>query len=200
MKVLLINYGTSNINSIYNSLKKMKKVQIFVNNFNIKKYDKIIFPGQGHIKNSIDFICNKKNIYEYINNTHILGICIGYHLFFEKSEENLSTKCLGTFKENISLLTNNCCLNTYSPNIGWNIVEIIKDHKIFKNLPKIFYQYFMHSYSSIYSKQYYSYATSKFNNRIFNSIVIKDNKFLFQFHPEKGGYYGYQIIKNFLNL
>ncbi|XZR52661.1 MAG: imidazole glycerol phosphate synthase subunit HisH [Candidatus Carsonella ruddii] len=200
MKVLLINYGTSNINSIYNSLRKMKKIQIFINNFNIKKYDKIIFPGQGHIKNSMNFILNKKNILEYIKNTHVLGICIGYHVFFNKSEEDIQTKCLKVFKENISLLAKKCCYSTYTPNIGWKKVEIIKNHKIFKNLPKFFPQYFMHSYSSIYKEQIYSYAISKFNNKIFNSIIIKENKFLFQFHPEKGGYYGYHIIKNFLEL
>ncbi|MGP4128137.1 MAG: imidazole glycerol phosphate synthase subunit HisH [Candidatus Carsonella ruddii] len=200
MKVLIINYGTSNINSIYNSLKKMKKVQIFINNFKIKKYDKIIFPGQGHIKSSMNFISNKENIFEYIKNTHVLGICIGYHIFFNKSEEDISTNCLNIFKENISLLTNNCCYNTYSPNIGWNPVEIIKNHIILKNLPVFFSQYFMHSYSSIFKKQNHVYAISKFNNRIFNSIIIEENKFLFQFHPEKGGYYGYQIIRNFLKL
>ncbi|WMC19934.1 MAG: imidazole glycerol phosphate synthase subunit HisH [Candidatus Carsonella ruddii] len=200
MKILLINYGTSNINSIYNSLKRIKKIQIFINNFNIKKYDKIIFSGQGHIENSMNFLLKKENILEYIKNTHILGICIGYHLFFNKSEENIKIKCLEVFKEKISLLSNNCCYNTYTPNIGWNKVEIIKNHKIFNNIPNIISQYFMHSYSSIYNNQPYSYGISNFNNKIFNSIIIKENKFLFQFHPEKGGYYGYHIIKNFLKL
>ncbi|AFP83925.1 imidazole glycerol phosphate synthase subunit HisH [Candidatus Carsonella ruddii] len=199
MNVLLINYGTSNINSIYNSLKKIKKIKIFINNFKNKKYDKIIFPGQGHIKNSSDFIF-KNNINKYLNNTHILGICIGYHIFFNKSEENYSSKCLNIFNENINLLSNNCCTNNFIPNIGWKIVEIIKYHKIFKNIPKMFTQYFMHSYSSIFKNNTYSYAISKFNNKIFNSIVIKNNYFLFQFHPEKSGNIGYNIIKNFLQL
>lgn len=200
MKILILNYGTSNINSIFNSLKKIKKVKIFVNNFNIKKYDKIILPGQGHIKNSMTFLKSINNLNEYFLNSHILGICIGYHLFFNKSFEDQKVNCLNNINENILLLNKNCCKNTYTPNIGWKKVFLIKKHDIFKNIPLIFKQYFMHSYSSFYKNQNYCYGLSNYNNFLFNSIIIEKNKFLFQFHPEKSGKYGLQILKNFLKL
>ncbi|WP_433927715.1 imidazole glycerol phosphate synthase subunit HisH [Candidatus Carsonella ruddii] len=200
MNILLINYGTSNINSIYNSLKKIKKVKIFINNFEKKHYDKIIFPGQGHINNCINFVSKIKYLENYLKNSHILGICIGYHIFFKNSEEDSKINCLNYINENINLIAKNCCLNTINPNINWNKIKIIKFHKILNNLPINFYQYFMHSYSSIYKNQFFSYATSIFNNITFNSIVIKENKFLFQFHPEKSGKNGLILLKNFLSL
>ncbi|BCG49291.1 imidazole glycerol phosphate synthase subunit HisH [Candidatus Carsonella ruddii] len=200
MNVLLINYGTSNIISIYNSLKKIKKIKIYVNNFAIKNYDKIIFPGQGHIKNTMNFLSKIENIQYYIKNIHILGICIGYHIFFKNSDENQHINCFNYFNEKIKNISNNCCYNTFHPNIGWKTVNIIKFHKILKNIPNCFKQYFMHSYSSIYNNQNFSYATTNYNNKTFNSIVIKENKFLIQFHPEKSSKYGLLLIKNFLEL
>ncbi|MBY0585331.1 imidazole glycerol phosphate synthase subunit HisH [Candidatus Carsonella ruddii] len=200
MNVLLINYGTSNINSIYNSLKKIKKIKIFINNFDKKNYDKIIFPGQGHINNCISFLSKINYLDNYLKNSYILGICIGYHIFFKKSEEDFNIKCLNLIKENIEIISNKCCKNIVIPNIGWNNVIIIKKHKILNNIPLSFLQYFMHSYSSIYKNQEFSYATSIYNNIKYNSIVIKENKFLFQFHPEKSGTIGLNLLRNFLNL
>ncbi|ATX33500.1 imidazole glycerol phosphate synthase subunit HisH [Candidatus Carsonella ruddii] len=200
MNILLINYGTSNINSIYNALKKVKKIKVFINNFEKKHYDKIIFPGQGHITNCIKFLSKIYYLKNYLSNSYILGICIGYHIFFKKSIENEKINCLNIINENIDLIAKNCCYNTSNPNINWNNVNIIKNHKIFKKLPLNFKQYFMHSYSSIFKNQKFSYATSIFNNIIFNSIIIKENKFLFQFHPEKSSKIGLLLLNNFLNL
>ncbi|MFI4847207.1 MAG: imidazole glycerol phosphate synthase subunit HisH [Candidatus Carsonella ruddii] len=200
MKVLIINYGTSNINSIYNSIKKIKKIKIFINNFNIKNYDKVIFPGQGHIKTSINFLKKIHYLNYYLKNSYILGICIGYHIFFKYSFEDLKINCLNLIKENINIISNNCCKKNYTPNIGWNQVKIIKNHKIFKNLKNIFLQYFMHSYSSLFNYQNFSYAFSLFNNIKYNSIIINENKFLFQFHPEKSKTNGLILLNNFMNL
>ncbi|XOD39055.1 MAG: imidazole glycerol phosphate synthase subunit HisH [Candidatus Carsonella ruddii] len=200
MNVLLINYGTSNISSIFNALKKIKKIKIFINNFKKKNYDKVIFPGQGHIKNCMNFLLKINYLENYLKNSYILGICIGYHIFFQKSIENINTNCLNFIKEDINLIANNCCYYTSNPNINWNNVNIIKYHKILKNLPLNFKQYFMHSYSSIFLNQHFSYATSIFNNIIFNSIIIKENKFLVQFHPEKSNKHGLLLLNNFLNL
>ncbi|XRA05489.1 MAG: imidazole glycerol phosphate synthase subunit HisH [Candidatus Carsonella ruddii] len=200
MKVLIINYGTSNINSIYNSIKKIKKVKIFINNFNIKNYDKIIFPGQGHIKTSMNFLKKIYYLNYYLKNCYILGICIGYHIFFKHSFEDLKVKCLNLIKENINIISNYCCKKNYTPNIGWNQVKIFKKHKIFKYLKNNFSQYFMHSYSSIFNYQKFSYAFSLFNNIKYNSIIISENKFLFQFHPEKSKTNGLILLNNFMNL
>ncbi|MFI4878710.1 MAG: imidazole glycerol phosphate synthase subunit HisH [Candidatus Carsonella ruddii] len=200
MKVLIINYGTSNINSIYNSIKKIKKIKIFINNFNIKKYDKIIFPGQGHIKTSMNFLKKIHYLSYYLKNSYILGICIGYHIFFKYSFEDLNINCLNIIKENINIISNYCCKKNYTPNVGWNNIEIIKNHKIFKYLKNNFSQYFMHSYSSIFNYQNFTYGVSLFNNIKYNSIIINENKFLFQFHPEKSKMNGLILLNNFINL
>lgn len=199
MNLLLVNYGTSNINSIYNALSKIKRVNIFINDFNNKNIDKIIFPGQGHIKNCINFLKNIENFFNLIEKKHILGICIGYHIFFKNSEENASTLGFNVIKQKIEKISNDCCENTILPNIGWRDVKIFKNHQIFKNLNNIFKQYFMHSFSNK-EKNNYTFGISNFNKIDFNSVIIKENKILFQFHPEKSGKNGLILIKNFLNL
>ncbi|UNB92142.1 imidazole glycerol phosphate synthase subunit HisH [Candidatus Carsonella ruddii] len=200
MNILIVNYGTSNINSIYNSIKKIKKIKIYINNFKKKTYDKIIFPGQGHITTSMEFLNKIHYLENYLTNSYILGICIGYHIFFKNSQEDKQTKCLNFIKEKIKIISNKCCNRTNIPNIGWSNVNVINYHKIFKNLSLNFKQYFMHSYSSIFNNQKFSYAISNYNNINFNSIIIKENKFLFQFHPEKSKINGLILLNNFINL
>ncbi|AFP83545.1 imidazole glycerol phosphate synthase subunit HisH [Candidatus Carsonella ruddii] len=200
MNILIINYGSSNINSIYNSIKKIKNVNVYVNDFKNDKIDKVIFPGQSHIKTSIKFIKKNYEFYEKIKNKYTLGICIGYHIFFKNSEENIKINSLNYINKNIKLLSNKCCNKSILPNIGWKPIYIIKNHKIFKNIPLYFNQYFMNSYSYYYNKDKFSFGISKINTLLYNSIIIKNNKILFQFHPEKSGNLGLKLINNFINL
>ncbi|XXS36676.1 MAG: imidazole glycerol phosphate synthase subunit HisH [Candidatus Nasuia deltocephalinicola] len=203
MNIGIFNFNTGNLKSILHILKKIPiniNLHIIDNKFNkFKIIDKIIMPGQGSNPSIIENILNFKNedIAYIFKNKQILGICIGKQIFFNLSEE---FNCLGLnfFKGKIKKFFINKKFFKI-PHIGWNKVFFLKNHPIIDNIKNSSFFYFSHSFYLVSELKKYIIGTTKYNF-FFSSIFIKNNLFLFQFHPEKSSIQGFKIFYNFCKL
>ena len=128
------------------------------------------------------------------NNKPILGICVGMQMLFEYSYEYGKHEGLGIFKGNIIKFDDS---NYKVPQIGWNQIKVKIDNKLLKGLDGK-YVYFVHSYHVDNSE--YSISETEYANCIYPSAVNYKNIYATQFHPEKSGEVGLQILKNFGEL
>ncbi len=195
-RIGIINYGMGNLKSVYNALKILKADPVIINTPNQLSVDKIIIPGVGA------FADGTRNIKLFIpeimkgltRNIPILGICLGFQMFFERSEESPITNGLGIIKGKVEKIKTNLKL----PHIGWNSIVVEKKNSIlFKGIEDT-YVYFVHSYHPI-PEQDITTASTIYDQKI-TAAIEKDNIFGVQFHPEKSGETGLKILKNFLEL
>jgi len=158
----------------------------------MEKVDKLIIPGVGHAKNAMNELENS-SLDKKLKNTDLplLGICLGLQLLGIKSEEG-NTQCLSisdfeTIQFNIPLKV---------PHMGWNQVKL-QENKLFYGLNPVEWFYFIHSYYIPQSK--HAIAQSHYGVEFIAAIQNK-NFWGVQFHPEKSGEKGLQILKNFIEL
>lgn len=204
----IINMQTNNIQCFIKILTKLKYNYIVINSYNEynSNIEKLIIPGIGNYASCMDYIIKnklEKVIKEHVyNNKKILGICIGLQIFTTFGEEGGTIDGLNIFeKSTTKLLKTNLTL----PHIGWNSL-ILKncDDEIFKNVNTKSDFYFVHSYNVVFDNNSNKLdidilATTKFGKDCeFISIIKNTNVLGIQFHPEKSGPNGIQLIKNFL--
>ena len=201
-KICIIDFETSNLKSIYSAFKILGYDPTITNNImQIHKSDALVLPGIGAFPKVMKFL-NRTGISKEIklsikNRKPFLGICLGMQLLFDKSLEFKSTNGLKILKGNVISLNNFKSNNLTVPNTGWFKLERNNNTSI---IPKKVFCYFTHSFfvenapKSIIS----SYITLD-KKKICSSIQSK-NIHALQFHPEKSGPKGLEIIKNFCKL
>lgn len=199
MKIGIIDYGMGNLKSVTNALSF-----IGINSFissdtkELAKADKLILPGVGAFKDAIELIRNK-GIDLFLNKRTnegipLLGICLGMQLMFDTSNEFGLHKGLSLLEGDIIKLD----VDLKIPHMGWNELIIKKEEPLFKNLPEKSYVYFVHSYHLQTDKDIVS-ATTYYGKEV-QIAAQKNNVYALQFHPEKSGDVGLQILRNFANL
>lgn len=200
MKLGIIDLDTGNLASLLSALNKLNiRFIVCRNSFDFENVSKIIIPGVGAFRDFMKKI-KSRNIDKIIlnkikNNCSILGVCIGYQILFEGSNEHGNCEGLKLFKgdfENFKNLNNSIKV----PHVGWNECKIVKKNKLFENIENYSDFYFTHSY---YLKNYnIENVISKTNyNFNFVSAVNNNNIYGVQFHPEKSQSNGLKILKNF---
>lgn len=197
-KIGIIDYGFGNLGSVKNALDFLGiDSEIFDDVNNISNYSKLILPGVGAFEDAINTLREKKfdiAIKEAVENgTPILGICLGMQLLFDKSYENGEHIGLSLLKGDIVRF--NESLNVKVPHIGWNSLKYDVNSKLYKNIQKEPYVYFVHSYHLKTDENIVS-ATTFYGTEIQVSVE-KDNIFGVQFHPEKSGDIGLKMLENF---
>ncbi len=214
MYVLIIDYGSGNIRSVYNSVKKtLHKFKgpnlIKVSNelSEIKKADKIILPGVGSFDHCMNRIRDITDLVETINDEVLskkkpfLGICIGMQILADFGYENQKTKGLSWINGDVKFLKNfvDKSKNLKIPHMGWNHLEIYKKNDLFDNITNIDQFYFVHSYFFDIKHKENIVCNTNYGINI-PSVINKDNIYGFQFHPEKSGKSGLKILYNWLKL
>lgn len=205
-KVSIIDYGLCNLYNVSNALEHVgATVDIIDNPNSIKESTHLILPGVGAFKNGMRGLSLRKlidPIKEHINlQKPFLGICLGMQMMLSKSYEFGEIEGLGVIEGEVKKIP------SFSPNgkkhkiphIGWNRI-ICKENKILdksKNYPSM---YFVHSYKAECVKKDNVIAYTKYNDLKIPAIISSNNAYGCQFHPEKSGRDGLDILKKFINL
>lgn len=193
MKVTIIKYNAGNIHSVRLALQRLHIDPIVTDDPNsIIKSDKVIFPGVGEAKSAMNYLKHRKLDKLLLNlKQPVLGICLGLQLMCQWSEEN-NTKCLGVFSANVRKFPP----KNKVPHMGWNTICQLQGD-LFNKVSENSYVYFVHSFFAEYLPD--ATAQTKYITK-FSSSMQKNNYYAVQFHPEKSGIIGEQILKNFLEL
>ncbi|MCW8850795.1 MAG: imidazole glycerol phosphate synthase subunit HisH [Melioribacteraceae bacterium] len=193
--IALIDYGAGNLKSVANALDDLKMPYIVTNKSEeINSAEKIIFPGVGEATSAMSKL-ESKNITEVIKNTTkpLLGICLGMQLLATFSEER-STKCLDVVNAIVKQFDNE---NVKVPHMGWNKVKYSITNKLFEGINSGEHFYFANSYYVPITE--YTIASTNYGV-MFSAAINKNNFYGVQFHPEKSGKAGLQILRNFIKL
>lgn len=204
MNIVIIDYDMGNPGSIMNMLKYLNIEAIISNNpEEIKKAKKIILPGVGAFDNGISNL-KEKGLFNLLNekvlveNTPILGICLGMQLMTLSSEEG-EMDGFGWIKASVKRFSPNKEIKLKVPHIGWNNVEVLNPHPITDNITVDSKFYFVHSYHVVCEEQTDVISRTHYDIS-FDSIIAKDNIYGCQFHPEKSHKHGMKILENFQNI
>jgi len=200
-RIGIINLEMSNLGSINNIIIHLGKKAEMINNFsNLKKFTHLIFPGIGSFAEASKIVKKKKlkkNLINFLKNGgKLFGICLGMQLMFESSDEYRKSIGLGLFKGKVTSFKKS---KLKIPHMGFNQIKHDGD-KIWKKIPISTSFYFIHSYKVNYNNLKSSIRSIKcYHGEKFVAFVRKENIFGCQFHPEKSGKQGIQLIKNFLD-
>lgn len=200
---VIIDYGVGNLFSLVSSLKKIGEEAIVSSDKDIiSQADRIILPGVGAFGDAIAKL-NGSGLSDIImeevsKGKPLLGICLGMQLLFEKSFEYGENKGLGLIKGEIRALSEVIPNNLKIPHMGWNGLHFKKKSPIFEGLVKGDEVYFVHSFAGFYCEESLT-ATVEYGIEV-TATVNDKNVYGVQFHPEKSGEKGLEILKNFCRL
>ena len=207
MEVVIIDYNAGNIRSVENALKRLNVVPVITADKQLIRHaDKVIFPGVGEAATTMSFL-QERGLDVLIKSLTqpVLGICLGMQLMSRYSEEG-ATNCLGIFDTEVKRFES-LRHEDKVPHMGWNTIYNLQNNMkvvdggmkpgscLFKGVADNSYVYFVHSYYVPVND--YTVATTDYIQP-FSAAIQKDNFFATQFHPEKSGSIGEQILKNFL--
>tara|TARA_B100000674_G_scaffold305263_1_gene253458 strand:- start:112 stop:750 length:639 start_codon:yes stop_codon:yes gene_type:complete len=200
IKVGIINSNIHNIHNIYRTCSEVGFKTSIINPSEKKlKYDLLILPGVGSFKSGMNYL-NKYDFKEKIKNfllnqnKILFGICLGMQLLFEESEEFVNTEGLGLIEGKVIKLKKT---NKFKvPHIGWNKIIIKKKNKLISSHYKNKMFYFVHSYFCKPDNKEDILTYTNCGEYNFVSSILKKNVIATQFHPEKSGNQGINLIKD----
>lgn len=194
MKIAIIKYNAGNIRSMAFALERLSiNFSVTDDKEEIKKADKVIFPGVGEASSTMKYLQeNKLDILIKELTQPVLGVCLGMQLLCKHSEEN-NTPCLGIFDESVKLFIPQ--QKEKVPHMGWNSLTL-SNNWLDKKLADA-YVYFVHSYYVPVNG-----FTAAITNYIhpFSAALRKDNFYAVQFHPEKSSAEGELVLQSFLTV
>jgi len=201
--IAIMDYGIGNLGSVKNALDHLGISNVITSDKDvILSADKIILPGVGAFSDAINTF-KKYGFDKVINeaikkNTPILGICVGMQMLFERDYEYGVHDGLGILEGEIIRFNDVVDGVKYKiPHMGWNQIKVIDDNPLLKGLDGK-YVYFVHSYYCPKSKDVSALTT--YAGVEYVSVVRRGNVYATQFHPEKSGNVGLEILKNFGEL
>lgn len=197
---VIIDYGAGNLMSVKKALDFIGAQSIITSDpSEIESADSVILPGVGSFGDAMGSM-RERGLDSAVKKAALsgrpfLGICLGLQLLFAESDETPGVKGLSLLGGKISEIPKTNGLKV--PHMGWNSVEIRENSRLFKNIPNGSYFYFVHSYYLNGAASSEVAATTEYGVKI-QCAVERENLFATQFHPEKSGDAGLQILKNFI--
>lgn len=201
MKIVIIDYGAGNIQSIKFAIERLGFTAILSSNAEeIRNADKVIFPGVGEASSAMKKL-RESGLDTLIPTLKqpVLGICLGMQLMCNHSEEG-DTKGLGIFDADVMRFRGTCAERSRSsvkiPQIQWNSISNLKS-SLFEDVAEDEFIYMVHSYYAPVTDQ--TIAMCDYGIP-YSAAFAKANFYGTQFHPEKSSRVGEQILRNFLQL
>lgn len=201
--LVMIDYDAGNIKSVQKALQFIGEDPVVTREVEqIRKADKIIVPGVGAFEDAMEKL-NRYGLTEELRavaqrGTPMLGICLGMQLFFEGSEESQhNVEGLGILPGKIIRFPSKDGFKI--PHMGWNSLTINPSSRLFKGISDDSYVYFVHSYYLEAKHAEDVAATTDYIVEV-HAAVEHENVFATQFHPEKSGEVGLQILRNFVSV
>ncbi|MCI9076683.1 MAG: imidazole glycerol phosphate synthase subunit HisH [Dorea sp.] len=200
--VAIIDYDAGNIKSVEKALRFLGQEAVVTRDRErIRKADKVILPGVGAFGDAMEKL-SQYGLTEVIKETvdkgtPFLGICLGLQLLFDRSDEAPGVEGLGILKGEILRIPEREGLKI--PHMGWNSLGFPRGGRLFRGLEPNPYVYFVHSYYLKAAEEEIVTAKTEYGVEI-HASVEKGNVYACQFHPEKSGETGLQILKNFAGL
>ncbi len=200
--ITIIDYGSGNLKSIKNGFKKINANAIISSSLkDIDDAEALVLPGVGAFGNAIENLSKYENsIEEHIaTGKPFLGVCLGLQVLFSTSEESPDIPGLDIFQGEVLHFPDSVKENGLKiPQMGWNQLEIKNKCPILDGVNNNF-MYFVHSYYVNPKDRNIIAATVNYCIDV-PAVICKENVFATQFHPEKSGEKGLQILKNFVKL
>ena len=196
--IAVIDYGAGNLHSVKNALDYIGADAVITGNpEEILRADAVILPGVGAFGDCMASL-NRSGLVDTVKTAAksgkpFLGICLGLQLLFEESEESPGVSGLGIFNGKIVKIPDR---GLKIPHMGWNNIETAKDSKILSGNPFV---YFVHSYYLQTEDENLISAYTEYGEKL-AVAVERDNIFAVQFHPEKSGDAGMEILRKFVAL
>lgn len=201
--IAIINYGVGNLFSLYSSFLEIgADVVITSDKADIERADKLILPGVGAFADAVAQLRASgldKVLKEQVEKGKIvMGICLGMQMLFEKSYEYGEYEGLGILKGSVVPMREHLPKGLKIPHIGWNQLRFTKNDPLFKYCKEGDYVYFVHSYFVTDCEDSLA-ATTEYGKEL-TAAVVKGNVMGCQFHPEKSGSVGLNILRAFCEL
>jgi imidazole glycerol phosphate synthase glutamine amidotransferase subunit len=199
VNVTLIDYGAGNVPSVERALRRLG-AQVETTNIaeKIAAAQCLVLPGVGHcgaLIAALDAHSLRKPLLEAVGRgAAFLGICLGLQALYESSDEAPALRGLGLLPGRVTRLPENVKL----PHMGWNTLKTVRKTRLLDSVQADAYFYFAHSFAAPASGEE-SAAVSE-HGREFVAVLEKDNICAVQFHPEKSGAAGAQVLRNFLRV
>ncbi len=200
MKLTIIDTGCANLSSVKMAIQRLGVEPIVsCDAADIKSADKLILPGVGTAKAAMHNLQERKLV-DLIREAKqpLLGFCLGMQMLAQASEESMDgeadIQCLGIIPGKVKLMQVG---DLRLPHMGWNQIEHDGTHPLFNGIPSGSYFYFVHSYALEVTEA--TLARCDYGSP-FSAVVGKDNFFGAQFHPERSGKLGAQLIRKFLEM
>jgi len=199
-KIAIFDFGAGNLFNLHQSLLRngAHSVDIIRTLEELEKYDGLVLPGVGNFDNAISSIQRDAVSLNMAvdNGMPILGICLGLEMLFNKSEEGILDG-LKILEGDVLMLPKQ---KVKVPQIGWNNLTIVKRaSNLLKGIPQDSWVYFVHSYHIQPEDKNLIAAIADYGS-ILPVVIERSNLFGTQFHPEKSGKVGAQIVKNFIKI
>jgi len=196
-EVVIFDYGVGNLLSLKCALEKVgveAKISVFPKH--LQNADAIALPGVGNFSAAISRLDTVKDaLLEAVEGgTPLIGICLGFQLFFQQSEEGPGAGLALFNGKNIKLKG-----SVKVPHMGWNTLRITKQNELFEGVGDGSYVYFVHSHYPVPADERIV-ATETEYGVTFTSAVASGNVYGTQFHPEKSGDIGLKILSNFAKI
>lgn len=192
MRIAIVDYGAGNTGSVSRAFSYIgAEVQLVGSAKGLAQADAIVLPGVGSFSCAKNLASLRDELLESLGKKPFLGICLGLQLLFESSDEAPGNG-LGVYSGRIAELK---CKKV--PHVGWNVLSTEREGRLLEGVGnKPFY--FCHSYAAKECKDAVAYCTE--DNETFVAAIERKNLFAVQFHPEKSGPAGLEVLRNFVRM